>query len=342
MRIRQRLILGFLSVVVIFVLFGGYLLFVWQAINADMSTLDQMFEDTSVHTISELESTLHMVLSLETFRRALHEYMLGHDEAEAEISQSIDDFDHYYSELRAILVDEDAGDGGLQPVAQRAASLSTADKIRTLDDIEASHERVQAHILTFIEFIRNGNIDAALQLKDREIESEINPVFVQLQAFERSVEAHIEELGQRFDTVIHLIEVKIRQMQTVTIAVLGLGILAAFVMGYYTSEAISEPIERLAEAAVAVEAGSYELDSLARVTTRSDELGQFARAFEQMAREVHAREQKLKAQVNALQIKIDHQQSEEQVEEITETDFFKDLQAKARAMRASKEDLSSQ
>ena len=95
----------------------------------------------------------------------------------------------------------------------------------------------------------------------------------------------------------------------------------------------------VAEAAVAVETGSYELDSLAGLTARSDELGQFARTFEQMARQVYAREQQLKAQVSALQIEIDRAQGEEQVTEITDTDFFKDLQSKARAMRASKKNL---
>ena len=106
MRIRQRLWLGFLGVVVIFILFGGYLFSVWQAISTDMAKLDQTFEETSEHTVSELESTLHMTLQLETTRRALHEYVLNNVDAAAELVQSLSEFDRYYVALRSSLIDE--------------------------------------------------------------------------------------------------------------------------------------------------------------------------------------------------------------------------------------------
>lgn len=335
MRIRQRLLLGFLGVVAIFILFGGYLFSVWQTISADMLTLDQTFEETSEHTISELESTLHLTLSLETTRRALHEYVRENSGAAAELSQSIADFDHYYTTLRASFSDEQRAAAKLPTTIDGEEFLSITEAIATLDEIEASHEKIQAHILTIVGLIKTGDTDSALQLIDQEIENEVVPVFARLLAFEQSIETHVEELSHRFDGVIHVIEGRIRHMQLVTIAVLGLAILVAFGMGYYTSEAISAPIERLAEAAAAVEAGSYELESLNEVGARGDELGQFARAFEQMARQVYAREQKLKAQVSALQIEIDRKKGEAQVAEITDTDFFKDLQSKARVMRAN-------
>ena len=339
MRIRQRLWLGFLGVVVIFILFGGYLFSVWQAISTDMAKLDQTFEETSEHTVSELESTLHMTLQLETTRRALHEYVLNNVDAAAELVQSLSEFDRYYVALRSSLIDEQNESITVSASTNDAESLSISDAIVALDEIEASHEEIQSHVQTVIGLIKAGRTDAAMRVINQDIEAEAAPVFERLLQFEESIEAHTQELTARFDVVIHTIEDRIRRMQTVTIVVLGISILFAFVMGYYTSEAISEPIERLAEAAVAVETGSYELDSLAGLTARGDELGQFARTFEQMARQVYAREQQLKAQVSALQIEIDRAQGEEQVTEITDTDFFKDLQSKARAMRASKKNL---
>ncbi|HEX9926221.1 MAG TPA: histidine kinase, partial [Anaerolineae bacterium] len=60
-----------------------------------------------------------------------------------------------------------------------------------------------------------------------------------------------------------------------------------------------------------------------------------ARVFQRMANEVHTREQRLKQQVHQLRIKIDSKKQEQQVAEITETDFFQALEAKASQLRQS-------
>ncbi|MBI3968739.1 MAG: response regulator [Chloroflexi bacterium] len=53
-------------------------------------------------------------------------------------------------------------------------------------------------------------------------------------------------------------------------------------------------VERVTSAAAAVEAGVFDLGSLDDVATRSDALGQLARVFQRMIREVAAREERLK------------------------------------------------
>ncbi|HLF27900.1 MAG TPA: cyclic nucleotide-binding domain-containing protein [Anaerolineae bacterium] len=90
---------------------------------------------------------------------------------------------------------------------------------------------------------------------------------------------------------------------------------------------------KVASAAVAVEAGIYEPESLAAVAERTDELGQLARVFQRMVREVYAREQRLKQQVAELRIEIDEGKQARQVAEITETEYFQELQRKARKLR---------
>lgn len=325
MRIRQRLLLGFLGVVAIFALFGGYVYVVWQTIIADMEQLDMLFEETAVHTLDELDATLHLSSNLEISRRALDELLLGIPSAEEELRGSLTDFDVHYTELDASL-------------AREAEDSPEASESRAaLQDIETRHEHIQADVDEVFSLISNGRTDTALEHINAEIKPEISQISNHLIAFEEEIEQHAAQVSQAFDSIIHNVEDKIGQMQTAIILALGGGILTAFLLGYFTSESISEPIERLAQAATAVESGSYELDSLTAVTQRKDELGQFARIFEQMAHQVYAREQKLKAQVNALQIEIDRTKSAEQVAEITDTDFFKDLQNKAQAMRARKQ-----
>jgi methyl-accepting chemotaxis protein len=75
---------------------------------------------------------------------------------------------------------------------------------------------------------------------------------------------------------------------------------------------------------------------LSQVAGRNDELGQAARTFRQMASEVFARTQNLKQQVRELRIEIDEVKHSQQVADLVETDFFQDLQAKAKELRSQR------
>jgi len=63
-------------------------------------------------------------------------------------------------------------------------------------------------------------------------------------------------------------------------------------------------VERVIQAAKAVEAGTYASGDLAEVSHRGDELGRLARVFDAMADHVRAREARLKDQVEALRREI--------------------------------------
>jgi len=86
-------------------------------------------------------------------------------------------------------------------------------------------------------------------------------------------------------------------------------------------------------AAEALEAGGFDAGSLADVAARSDALGVLARRFASMAAEVRAREERLRAEVLELRIEIDQARQAKRVSEITDTDFFRDLRARATTLR---------
>jgi DNA-binding response OmpR family regulator len=92
-------------------------------------------------------------------------------------------------------------------------------------------------------------------------------------------------------------------------------------------------VEVVTQAAAAVEAGHLDPDSLQGVARRSDALGQLARVFQSMVREVRAREERLQTQVQQLRIEIDEHRKAKQVAEITETSYFQELQEKAQSLR---------
>jgi CRP/FNR family cyclic AMP-dependent transcriptional regulator len=96
-----------------------------------------------------------------------------------------------------------------------------------------------------------------------------------------------------------------------------------------------QQVNQLIAAAQAIEAGEFNPDSLNEVGERGDELGQLARVFQRMAKQVYARENLLMAQVRELKIELDVARQKKDVQDITSTDFFKDLRKKLDGLRAT-------
>lgn len=71
-----------------------------------------------------------------------------------------------------------------------------------------------------------------------------------------------------------------------------------------------------------------------RVGQRSDDLGELARAFGRMVQEINQREAALRAQLAEIhRLEVDAVSRSRAVSEITESEYFQDLRAKARALR---------
>lgn len=94
-----------------------------------------------------------------------------------------------------------------------------------------------------------------------------------------------------------------------------------------------EQVKVVMSAAAEVEEGKFEPASLDGLAKRDDSLGQLARVFQKMAREVRLREEKLRKQVTELKIALDETRQKKKVAEITETDYFKTLRSEADSLR---------
>ncbi|MCB0196187.1 MAG: HAMP domain-containing protein [Anaerolineae bacterium] len=109
---------------------------------------------------------------------------------------------------------------------------------------------------------------------------------------------------------------------------------ALFVAVYLISYGITRPIAKLTKMAGSIAEGNYDINLSSVATDRfPDEIGQLAEVFQLMVNKVRIREETLKKQVADLKIEIDQTKRNQQVGEIVGTDFFQDLQAKAKAMR---------
>lgn len=105
-------------------------------------------------------------------------------------------------------------------------------------------------------------------------------------------------------------------------------------MVFFVSRLLTRPVVALTKAAELIGEGQYDQDLSGMTGGRlTDEIGTLARVFEIMVSKVRQREEKLKKQVAELQIMIDDSKRQEQVSQIVDSDFFRDLQQKARTMR---------
>jgi len=94
-----------------------------------------------------------------------------------------------------------------------------------------------------------------------------------------------------------------------------------------------QQVGRVTAAAAAIRANTFQAESLDEVARRSDELGQLALVFQEMARQVYAREQHLQRQVQQLRIEIDQERRAREVADITESEYFQQLLGKAKELR---------
>lgn len=104
-------------------------------------------------------------------------------------------------------------------------------------------------------------------------------------------------------------------------------------LGLSIARWIIRPIIAITDAAKDIESGDYNVSKLENINKRKDELGTLSLVIKNMALEIFIREQRLKEQVQKLRIQIDDNKRRIQVNEITETDFFRELRLKAQDMR---------
>jgi GAF domain-containing protein len=92
-------------------------------------------------------------------------------------------------------------------------------------------------------------------------------------------------------------------------------------------------VNRVVEAAVAVENSQFDPAALEETAARDDEVGQLARTFRRMAVHMIEREESLRREVQHLRIEIDEARQAKQVQEIVETEYFRQLRSQASDLR---------
>ncbi|MDD2767714.1 MAG: HAMP domain-containing protein [Methylococcus sp.] len=120
---------------------------------------------------------------------------------------------------------------------------------------------------------------------------------------------------------------------------LSVGLLVlAILVGLWTGAWMIRPILTLGKVAAALEkdeldANQLDIRKLESDTHRRNEFGELARIFLRMVQEVRTRHDLLEAQLEQLRVNIDQGDTQVQIKQITESEFFADLKSRAKTIR---------
>jgi hypothetical protein len=137
-----------------------------------------------------------------------------------------------------------------------------------------------------------------------------------------------EVLSKQFDN--KLTDLSQYSIRLITITLLGVLMLAVLL-----ARTIVAPILRLTSIAKLIESAQWDKVNAASLEKIGGgaEVGQLARVFESMTKQVYVRETDLRKQVEGLKIVIDETKRKKAVEEITDSEFFQNLSERASKIR---------
>ena len=328
MSVRLKIVLSYLILILIFIGLGTYVIYSERHIATQMALLDKQFDQTALGG-TELDKAEDLVKDLLSARLTIHKMLLDEPNAYDEFQKSRTLFDRHYDELVAVYetyvaAASEGADARLPEIEANRSELMA---------IAEGHQHFHAEAMTVASLVNEGNFDQAKTLLNEDLEIELTKLSGQVVDFEETVEEQMEQANATFDEALHTVEQRVARLRLISITLISLSIFIAVGLSAWIGKLITDPVNALSLTAESIEQGAYELKRLPPLTERQDEFGVLARVFHRMANEIHTREQNLKEQIQQLYIKIDRKKKDQQVAEITETDFFQSLEAKASQYR---------
>jgi len=131
------------------------------------------------------------------------------------------------------------------------------------------------------------------------------------------------------------IDRRIHGVQNIFIGIFFVVLLVVSGLAFLLSRMITRPILRVTHAAQAMEKGELGEEEIASLSQNKgeDEVASLSRVFASMATQVKARENRLRRRVEELRIEIDQSKKAKEVANITESEYFQNLQETAKKMR---------
>ena len=144
--------------------------------------------------------------------------------------------------------------------------------------------------------------------------------------------ANVEKAGEISKAIIGNAAVSV---QNALISITALSGLALVLVAILVSRTITRPLLQLTHAAKIMQQGELDLETLDPLLKSrvDDEVTELSRVFKQMAQAVQLRERRLREEVEYLRIQIDETKKQKEVENIVQSEVFRNIQERAATMR---------
>ena len=288
MKIGQRLVLGFSSLVITFGLFGIYLCINTELLDSSIDELDHLYETTTNYNIPTLNSSLRLLLSLQKLETLLQQYTAGNTKVEPSIRSTIQQFENDKKALRTSLqtIEHDTHSdvsSHSEPVhSEPAENGETQLTHTTLEVLELLDQKrsydIGSQTAQLINLVNQGETAQAQRYLNTALIPSLNQLTKQVSKIETESRKTLEDL-ELIDNYIHIIRDVSDKSRIAIFIAIGGSIFLAIGISYYTIRSISKPITKLTKAAKKL--GEGKLDAIVTVNSR-DELGTLANTFNQM------------------------------------------------------------
>ena len=157
-----------------------------------------------------------------------------------------------------------------------------------------------------------------------------------------SVGANTVEFHRSATTVVAAIESERQRLQLQMAIVVALALVLLALAGFAISRMLVRPLAQLTTVARRLKEGELDEERLTKIRQRrfADEVTILADVFAEMGHQIVRREKQLRTQIAELHIQIDSGRRQQQVDEITETDYFRNLRNTATRLRSRSQEPS--
>lgn len=267
--IQNRLFMIFGVIILICTLAVGFNLFNTVQIGAQNEILDRLFRK---------------VRNYYTAQDLLQQMNLAEKSFVAQgYSSAVDDFDNYSTQMETF-------------IRQALIEASSPTEKNTLVALQKTLQTHADNFRAIVPAVYEEDWDTVNQQQEK--------LFEEVYNLNEQIDAILEESYTVFDDT----DTAQTLAQFGALLVSGIAliffVILAIVAAIVLNSQVNRPVQRLTEAVAAIEAREFDPAMLQKLTGRQEEIGQLARAFEDMAAAIQQREQTLQQQADDIRAKI--------------------------------------
>ncbi|PCI28758.1 hypothetical protein COB52_03245 [Candidatus Kaiserbacteria bacterium] len=268
LKIRGKLLIGFLVPVLVLGFFGGYVVISENEIGRNTTMIGEIFEEELVQdTIPQLVSSLQMKVAIFETLTEVNDYILtGESDDKEEFEAARERFEEIEDVYAAVV----------------AAGEKSDERDREQEFIlerEMLEDEMDTSIDELVVLFESGASRAEILDKKEELEVNADKVVVLLDRIIKLEVDEVTEEEEELTLLIQNVQKNIKTVEVIFVVILIMGILASLFVALSIANIVAKSIQKVRNVAVEVAKGNMDAEV---DTSGKDEIAELAQAVEKM------------------------------------------------------------